>query len=124
MSAQVHGFGPGTPVDFELHSTPIALGTRIADASGVAVIEFTVPASFTGRHHVVASGVDADGNPRTVSLAFEVSGSGTEVDESETDPHATLPATGVGGVEVAWRLGLLLMLAGVVLVRGAARRRR
>ena len=54
VTATATGFKPNEPVNFEFHSTPVAIGSATTDASGVATITFDVPADATvGMHEVV-----------------------------------------------------------------------
>ena len=67
------GFAPGSTVQLELHSTPRALATGIANADGTVDFVSAVPTDTpTGRHHLVMSGVDKTGEPRTVTAALDV----------------------------------------------------
>ncbi|MCL2316018.1 MAG: Ig-like domain-containing protein, partial [Actinomycetia bacterium] len=51
------GFGAGEAVSASIHSEPVDLGSVAADAAGVSVFGWNVPADFaTGSHQVVLSG--------------------------------------------------------------------
>lgn len=53
--ATVTGLRPGDVVDFELHSTPVALGSATAGLSGTLRFTAPIPAgTAVGEHHVVA----------------------------------------------------------------------
>jgi LPXTG-motif cell wall-anchored protein len=65
------GFGPDTDVTVTLHSAPMLLGTAHTNSSGSFVKTFTIPSGATlGAHTVVLSGVDANGDPATTTLAL------------------------------------------------------
>lgn len=51
------GFHPGEPVVYELHSTPIKIGTGRASSNGSVSDSVTLPAGVTGNHHIVAIGL-------------------------------------------------------------------
>jgi LPXTG-motif cell wall-anchored protein len=90
------GFQPGETVTAEMHSTPLFIGTRIADANGQVSFAWTVPAGTpVGEHQFVLTG-DVSG---TASATFNV-------------VAAALPATGSNTTSPAIVIGLLLTLAG------------
>ncbi|GHE11933.1 prealbumin-like fold domain-containing protein [Klenkia taihuensis] len=105
------GFTPGETVRGTLYSTPVDLGTAVADAQGVATFTFTLPAGFEpGTHTVTAVGLTSGA---TSSVTFTVTAAGT-------------PALAHTGVEVAPLLGLgaLALSGGAVLTVAGTRRRR
>ena len=65
------GFVAGESVTATVYSTPVALGSRTADAAGTVVFVWTAPADFpAGAHEVVMTG--ASGGTGTVRMAFAV----------------------------------------------------
>ena len=74
------GFEPGETVALELHSTPVSLGTAVADADGALSVTVTIPADAELGAHVVAASGAASGVQRegaiTVALADAGNGSG------------------------------------------------
>ena len=128
-------FGPGTTVTVTLHSDPVLLGTVVTDAAGAFTATFQIPAGVpAGAHHVVLEGVDAAGNPRTVSMPVTIGASsapdpartgnapsGATAGASPSRAPAALAMTGstVAGVVVS---GLALLLSGAWLA-GVGRRR-
>jgi hypothetical protein len=67
------GFAAATPLTIELHSTPVVLGTTTSDASGNYAATVVIPADTpAGAHELVVSGLDPDGQPRSVSVAITV----------------------------------------------------
>ena len=106
------GFVPGEIVDMYIASTPILLGSTIADANGVATIEAVIPAGLEpGAHSLVlhspSSGI---GFRQTVTLTTDAT-------------TAALPTTGRDpsrGVLLA----LLLLASGAMLSLAAQRRSR
>ena len=106
------GYAPGSMVSVVMYSTPQVLTTVVADASGNFTVEVTVPAGLAaGKHTVVASGVDANGVLRYVTLPITVTTTGGAM-LANTGADVTVPA--LGGIAV---LGLG---AGLIVV---ARRR-
>jgi hypothetical protein len=105
------GFTPGETVRGTLYSTPIDLGTAVADAQGVVTFTFTVPADLeVGVHTVTALGLTS-GTTSTVTFA---------VTTTET---AALATTGVD-VAPLIGLGVVALGAGSALAFTGTRRRR
>lgn len=109
-------FRPGSSVLFRLFSTPVELGSAIADANGVATLTATIPANTpVGNHVVKASGIAPDGSPLTVSVPLVVAtkvvnGVAVVDDVARTGSSNALPLarTGVAAVAVG---GLLVVIA-------------
>ncbi len=54
---------PGATIDVELHSTPMLLGSTVADASGAFTLTVTIPEDAEpGAHHMVVIATPADGS--------------------------------------------------------------
>jgi hypothetical protein len=104
FTATATGFKPGTVVDFYLWSTPIYLGSAVADIHGVAVLHVALTPAYVGEHHVQVVGTGLQGQPRNLAQAITI-----------TQPPV-LAETGLGA---AWLLGsaLVLLFLGVGLVR-------
>ena len=85
------GFGASTLLTIELHSEPVVLGTTMSDAFGNYSTTVVIPAATTpGAHDLVVSGLDPDGNPRSVSVAITVLPVGTTAAASvSATPHFT-----------------------------------
>ena len=113
LTATAIGFAPGETVDATLHSTPVDLGSVVADDAGGLTLTFTVPADLEPGQHTVDLVGRTSG--ATVSLGFEV---------LAADPAGpgTLPVTGRRTGEQA-AAGAALVGLGVALV-GMGRRRR
>ncbi|WP_116449433.1 LPXTG cell wall anchor domain-containing protein [Blastococcus litoris] len=112
------GYAAGSSVSVIIYSTPQVLTTVVADASGNFSVEVTVPAGLAaGSHTLVASGVDANGVLRYVTVPVTVSASGTAAVSgaklANTGADVTVPA--IAG------LGVLGLGAGLIVV---SRRRR
>ncbi|MGO1181794.1 MAG: YncE family protein [Micrococcaceae bacterium] len=132
VTATIAGFAAGEEVEFELRSTPVAVGTVTADEDGAAELTFTVPADTEAGEHtvnatqvvgedtleadaaltVVAAGSDGDDN---------VTGGNDNADRSGTSngpgsSNGTLARTGasIGGLAA---LGGLLAAAGAGLMK-------
>ena len=113
------GFAPGAKIAFELRSDPIALGTLTADAGGVLRGSFTIPASApAGAHTLVA----LSGTTVLATAALSVTAAGsTGADGAGGDTTGgtggALASTGSDAPIVAAMAGLMLLCAGLVLVR-------
>ncbi|ANJ25497.1 hypothetical protein [Agromyces aureus] len=116
-------FAEGTPVDFELRSTPVDLGSAVADEDGVVVFAAVVPASTpAGEHELVA--IFDEGTeisvPITVTAAAAVV---TPTASPAGTPAAGLADTGFESTGLALG-GLTAVLLGVgALVAMSIRRR-
>ncbi|CAB4928940.1 MAG: hypothetical protein F2825_09695 [Actinobacteria bacterium] len=111
ITLQGSGYAPNSTVQLLVYSSPVSLGTVVADQNGNFSVEVTVPANLAnGTHHLVATGVDAQGNVRNLVITVTVSGG-----------VATLATTGFDAVPVAVG-GALVMLVGGGLLVGARRR--
>ena len=100
------GFAPGEAVHLTVESTPLDVGTQIADSQGVVVFTFDVPANFeTGTH-----------------TATFTSKSGTKAGTFGVTSQQSLVSTG-GSVTTTVPLGLLvIVIAGAALLVVARRR--
>jgi len=103
------GHQPGSTVQFFILSTPKLLGTAVANPQGVATLNATIPAGFSGAHTIRTVGVNTSGNPLTQSIPIIVTGGG-------------LPATGsdVAGLVA---IGAVVLAGGAALVVVSRRRR-
>ena len=116
------GWAAITPVRLELHSTPVVLGTYLTDRAGVLDVSVTIPKSTPpGLHRIVASGLDANGRFRILSIALRVEGPGTA--PSGTGSGFGLPRTGTD-VALLAVAGLGLLVLGSSAAVSAGRRRR
>jgi hypothetical protein len=114
------GFLPGSTIELIVYSTPISLGSITAGPDGTFTAEVTIPAGLAaGTHHLVATGVDQNGNVRNlvIEVAVDAAGAGTVQNVRErglasTGASIALP---VGG-------GLLALLAGGGLLVASRRR--
>jgi titin len=101
------GYAPGSSVSVVIYSTPQVLTTIVADAAGNFTVEVTVPAGLAaGSHTLVASGVDANGVLRYVTLPVTVTAAGT-AQLAYTGADVVLPAIG-GLVAVVVGGGLIV----------------
>jgi hypothetical protein len=134
------GWEPGSTVDVELHSTPVALGSVVADSSGTISQSFTVPATTElGAHTISLTGTPAGGSSSqtvTVSADLTVAAAAAVVTDPVSDPTqldstgttdtgstgSSLPVTGTL-VGPALALGGFLVLAGAALVTSTRRSR-
>jgi hypothetical protein len=116
LTASLTGFAAGSSVDVWLHSTPLPLGTVVADASGVAHVTFVVPREFRGEHRVEGIGFAPDGSPHLAVVSFVI-------DSGDDGPLAVaLGATGAAGI-LSWTAAGLLLLGGGFVATLIVRRR-
>jgi hypothetical protein len=100
-------FLPGSVVDLVVYSTPVKLGTATVLADGTFSATVTLPKDLAnGTHHLVASGVDVNGNPRTLVVEVTVSG-GTAV--LAYTGFSALPYAGAGALALLAGGGLLVV---------------
>lgn len=112
QTVTLSGFQPGELVRGVLRSTPVDLGTVVADANGVATFTFTVPAGVeAGTHTVTMTGLTSGVEQKA---AFTV-----------TSPAAATGGLAYTGAEVVPLLavGGGLLAAGAAAVAVAGRRR-
>ena len=123
VTLTAEGFGPGTTVTFSYNPT---LGTAVANASGVATLVATFPASLAGKSvTVTATGVDASGKPATATTVVSFTGGsgGGGTSGGGTSGGSGLAFTGSDTSSVAVRVGALVLVLGVALVLVARNRR-
>ncbi|AWB88684.1 hypothetical protein [Homoserinimonas hongtaonis] len=106
------GFMPGSSVAFGMFSTPLGVAPVVANAQGVAVASFQIPAHFSGTHSLVAVGTGTDGLMRTLRMDISVSG------------QAALPATGADSAAVVALAANLTALGTLALTFALISRRR
>jgi hypothetical protein len=113
-SAQI--FTPGATVTFTFFSAPINLGTAVADANGVATLEFKVPTGVeAGTHRIEASGLGANGQPLTVTTTIQVAAAGAGA--------SGLPTTGSSNSGSLTQVAVGVMVFGGLMVVMANKRR-
>ena len=111
------GFLPGSTVALVVYSTPVKLGEAVVLADGTFSATVTLPKDLAnGAHHLVATGVDANGNTRNLVVEVTVSGGTAAVTAGPA-----LAKTGFSALPWAGA-GALALLAGGGLVLGARRR--
>jgi hypothetical protein len=99
-------FLPGSTVDLIAYSTPVKLGSVTVLSDGTFSAEVTLPKDMeNGVHHLVASGVDANGNVKNLVVEVTVSG-GTAV--LALTGFSALPFVGAGALALLAGGGLLL----------------
>ncbi|MDP1794802.1 MAG: LPXTG cell wall anchor domain-containing protein [Acidimicrobiales bacterium] len=73
MTVSGGGFGPGTPVNVVVYSTPTKITTVNASATGTVAVTFTVPGGLArGSHTLQLQGVDASGGTRVLERQLTV----------------------------------------------------
>ncbi|GIM89921.1 hypothetical protein Ato02nite_017140 [Paractinoplanes toevensis] len=114
------GFAAHSTARLTLYSTPIVLRTMVTDGAGNLTIKDVElpPGLAPGKHTLVASGVDPDGNVRRLSMTFVVKAVPAEDDK----PGDDLPATGAAASPLAM-FGFVLIVGGALLVRRSTRLR-
>jgi hypothetical protein len=99
-------FLPGSTVDVIVYSTPVKLGSVVVGTDGTFSYTVTLPKDLeNGVHHLVASGVDINGNARNMVVEVTVSG-GTAV--LAFTGFSALPYLGGGALAVLAGAGLLV----------------
>ncbi len=105
------GYAPFSTVTVLVYSTPTVLGTAVADENGAFTFTGKLPAGLAaGSHTLVAAGVDANGDPRYLTMAVTVAGSTTGSGGlAYTGADVAVPA--IGGL-AALAIGGGLVVAG------------
>jgi hypothetical protein len=117
------GFGSGTTVQFSVESTPQALGSAVANSSGVATLTTTLPANLSaGAHTIRAVGTDASGAPLNVTTAITVAAAGATTTTTTAAASPTgLAATGSSSAGLV-RIGVVIAVLGGLLLLAGKRR--
>jgi hypothetical protein len=93
LHATVSGFAPKTAVEFQIDSPEHSLGVATADAQGKVSVTILIPKNApTGRHNLVAVGVQPGGRTLKLSTRIEIK---TE-DECKTGVEGSTTSTTVG----------------------------
>ncbi|WP_153359220.1 hypothetical protein [Modestobacter roseus] len=109
-------FLPGSVVELVAYSTPVSLGQAVVLSDGTFTAEVTLPEDMAnGTHHLVASGVDVNGDPRTLVVEVTVSGGVATAEIAGLAYTGFTPAPWLAG-------GALTLLAGGGLLVAARRR--
>ncbi|TYP87261.1 fibronectin type III domain-containing protein [Blastococcus xanthinilyticus] len=99
-------FLPGSTVELVVYSTPVKLGEVTVLSDGTFSAEVTLPKDMeNGVHHLVATGVDVNGNVRNLVVEVTVSG-GTAV--LALTGFSALPYLGAGALALLAGGGLLV----------------
>ena len=109
------GYLPNSTVTLLAYSTPQVLTTTVADGAGNIDVTVTIPAGLAaGSHTLVAAGVDAQGNPRYLTLPITVAG-GTTGSGGLAYTGASVAVPAIGGLAA-------LVVGGGLVVAGRRRR--
>jgi LPXTG-motif cell wall-anchored protein len=110
VTATARTYRAGVTVSFRFLSTPVALGTAVADANGVATLNFNVPADATlDLHHVESTGIGSDGQTLTQTAAITViDGSSGTVPRTGANSTKPMAEIGVGALALG---GLFLLIS-------------
>ena len=113
------GFGPETTVQFSVESTPQALGSAVANSSGVATLTTTLPANLSaGAHTIRAVGTDPSGAPLNVTTTITVAAAGATTTTTAAASPTGLAATGSSSAGLV-RIGVVIaVLGGLLLLAG------
>ena len=113
------GFGSGTTVQFSVESTPQALGSAVANSSGVATLTTTLPANLSaGAHTIRAVGTDPSGAPLNVTTTITVAAAGATTTTTAAASPTGLAATGSSSAGLV-RIGVVIaVLGGLLLLAG------
>lgn len=116
------GWLPGSEVTITFESEPQVLATVQTGGDGAFTTQVTVPADATpGEHTLRLSGLDPDGQPRTVAIALTVPGAAGDDAAAGVTPSPRLPAT---GTDALLAVGAAVGLVGVGAAAVAVARRR
>lgn len=122
ITLTVKGFGPGTPVQFSVESTPQALGSAVANTGGVATLTTTLPANLSaGAHTIRAVGTDASGAPLNVTTEITVAAAGASTTTTTAASPTGLAATGSSSAGLM-RIGVVIAVLGGLLLLAGKRR--
>jgi hexosaminidase len=102
-------------VAFELHSTPINLGTALANSVGIASVTAKMPTGVIGVHTVTATGKTVAGQTVTLTAPINISPM-TAVTAVTSTPSVGLAFTGADIFSLAI-VGVALIGAGSPLTR-------
>lgn len=120
------GYLPGSTVELLVYSTPVSLGTATVGPDGTFVAEVTLPADLAaGSHHLVATGVDENGDVRNLVIEVAVTADGTATVTSAQATDGDQGGLAYTGADIAVpAIGGLAALAvgGGLLVAGRRRR--
>jgi LPXTG-motif cell wall-anchored protein len=111
-----HGFNPGAEGTFTVDGT-LVIGTAIANAGGVAHIQWDVPVDFATGPHVIQASGEGCSDPADVSSEITVVSAVSQTN----DTGGTLPKTG-GDYTLLLRLGILLIAGGALVVLATRKR--
>ncbi|MGY1745286.1 fibronectin type III domain-containing protein [Blastococcus sp. SYSU D00695] len=118
------GFLPGATIELLVYSTPISLGTAVAGPDGTFLVDVTLPADLpAGTHHLVATGVDANGNVRNLVIEVAVAADGTAAVTSARAADAEGLAYTGADIAVPALGGLAALVIGGGLVVAGRRKR-
>ena len=112
------GFLPGSTVALVVYSTPVKLGEAVVLADGTFSATVTLPKDLAnGAHHLVATGVDANGNTRNLVVEVTVSGGTAAVTAGPAlakTGFSALPWAGAGALALlaAFCLGTVALRRG------------
>jgi len=114
LTVTASGYPAGAVVTFVLHSTPVTLGTSLADSSGVASLVFNLPAgTVPGVHVITASGAPAGDCDPLVSTRLVVDAATVGTATAATG-SGTLPRTGTNSAELLQLALVLIALGGII----------
>jgi hypothetical protein len=124
------GFVPGHIVTLTLHSTPVDLGTAVADARGIVSAEVAIPESVTtGMHRItifdkltgrllsvpitLAAAATSQGSPSPVAelSAKAVASRSTKSVAKNAGSHSTLAIATLAGTVLLASAGAIVVLA-------------
>lgn len=118
------GFAPGATIAFELHSSPIKLGTLIADADGALQGALRIPASASAGAHTLVALSGTTVLARTALTVTAAAGTGGQAGGGVEAPGGKaaasggqLATTGADAPVAMVTIGLFLAVLGGLLVR-------
>jgi Right handed beta helix region len=124
VTITAEGFQPQSTVEFELRSTPFALGKAIANTDGTATLTVNLPAGTTGNHQIFATGTNGSGTPQSIATPINITPKPVQVETAAPAAETTtqtgqLAFTGTSATALTslTALAAALVITGVALTR-------
>ena len=114
------GFAPFAPVEVGIYSSPTALASTFASATGTISVTVTIPATFSGAHTLVAAGADPSATARFLVASTTVTAPAVPSAGDTGSLAFTGPSVPLGG-SLLFAALMLILGASLVLVGRRAR---
>lgn len=121
MTVTGSGYAGGSQVRITIESDPVHLATVTADSSGLFSTVVSIPTGFSGRHDIVATGIDPAGSVRVLASSIVV---GTiPLPDTSTDAPPVGAARSDGLIFTGAGIGILAVACLLLLVNQRLQRR-